>query len=252
MAPICVKLRLKLALQQGIDGDDQRLDHVVEKMRETNGPEHVEAGRVSVSARDRPRRAPTLLSIAHTLLASSSPVLPECADGPLRALCLPEQAGQPLGRAGVHRRDRPDRVPRRDLPRAVRCRCPSSSRRPCRSIPRTCPNMPPAPRFGCWRRSLLLPGVHLHLCDLGGEERAGGHGCWCRSSTSCSRCRSSVSFRSRSSSSCRWRRGACWAPNSPRSSRSSPARPGTWRSASIKSLRTVPIELIEAARSRSG
>ena len=35
---------VEAALQQGIDGDDQRLDHVVEKMRETNRSEHVEAG----------------------------------------------------------------------------------------------------------------------------------------------------------------------------------------------------------------
>ncbi len=34
----------ELALQQGIDGDDQRLDHVVEEVREADGAEHVVPG----------------------------------------------------------------------------------------------------------------------------------------------------------------------------------------------------------------
>ena len=75
--------------------------------------------------------------------------------------------------------------------------------------------------------------LHLHLRDACGQEPTRRACCWCRCSTFCSRCRSSASSRSPSCSSCRWRPAACWARNSPPSSRSSPARPGTWPSASI-------------------
>ena len=47
------------------------------------------------------------------------------------------------------------------------------------------------------RRAGALAGVHPDLCHLGRQEPARRAASWCRCSTSCSRCRSSVSFRSR-------------------------------------------------------
>ena len=35
--------QVKFALEQRIDGDDQRLHHVVEEMREADGAQHIEA-----------------------------------------------------------------------------------------------------------------------------------------------------------------------------------------------------------------
>ena len=81
------------------------------------------------------------------------------------------------------------------------------------------------------------------------KSRRAPNGCWCRCSTSCSRCRSSASSRSRWCSSCRWCRAACWAPNSRRSSRSSPARPGTWPSASTSRCAPCRPSSSEAAAS---
>src|ERR1700721_1298374 len=46
-----------------------------------------------------------LFSITPTLLATSSTVLRECVDEPLRTLCLSPRPRVSLGRAGVHRRD---------------------------------------------------------------------------------------------------------------------------------------------------
>src|ERR1700730_2860380 len=71
---------------------------------------------VSVAARVV---TPMLLSIhvlkARTLLVRSSPVLRECGDETIRTLRLPARACDSLGRAGVRRRHRPHRIPRRDF-----------------------------------------------------------------------------------------------------------------------------------------
>src|ERR1700692_4110759 len=53
-------------------------------------------------------------------LATSSAVLREWPDGSLRPLCLSPRSCISLGRAGVHRRDRVDRLLGRDLARPVR------------------------------------------------------------------------------------------------------------------------------------
>ena len=81
------------------------------------------------------------------------------------------------------------------------------------------------------------------------KSRGGPASSSSRCSTSCSPCRSSVSSRSRSCSSSTCSRARCWGRSLPPSSQSSPARPGTWRSACIQSLKTVPADLDEASRS---
>ena len=58
-------------------------------------------------------------------------------------------------------------------------------------------------------RAGAVARLHLHLRDAGRQEPARRACCWCRCSTSCSRCRSSASSRSPSCSSCRWRPAAC-------------------------------------------
>src|SRR5258706_12673760 len=61
-----------------------------------------------------------LFSITRTLLATSSTVLRECVDEPLRTLCLSPRPPVSLGRAGVHRRDRLDPLSGRDVEGVVR------------------------------------------------------------------------------------------------------------------------------------
>ena len=87
-----------------------------------------------------------------TLLASSSSVLRECADETLRALRLSARTGVALGRAGVHRGHRPDRLSRRDRARPVRAADAARDRALVAGSPCICPNMPHAPRSACWRR----------------------------------------------------------------------------------------------------
>ena len=105
----------------------------------------------------------------------------------------------------------------------------NSRRRSTRAI---CPNMPRARRCACLSR-WCCRCCSLSPMRLSPRRISRPNGCWSRCSIFCSRCRSSASFRSPSCSSWRWRQDACWAPNSPPFSRSLPAKPGTWRSASI-------------------
>ena len=73
--------------------------------------------------------------------------------------------------------------------------------------------------------------------------------CWCRCSTSCSRCRSSASSRSPWCSSCRWRPAACSAPSSPPIFAIFTSQAWNMAFSFYQSLRTVPAELVEASRS---
>ena len=141
------------------------------------------------------------------------------------------------GRADLLRRGQPRPVRAAVEARASRCRFAGASAR-----------IRGAHHAAHVRGDGRVAGLHLHLRHLAAKSRARREACWCRCSTSCSRCRSWASSRSPSCSSCRWRRGACWAPSSPPSSRSSPARPGTWPSASTSRCARMPDELDEAAR----
>src|SRR5580700_11380672 len=65
------------------------------------------------------------LSCIMCLLASSLPVLRECVDEAFRALCLSQRVHLALGRARLHRGDRPDRLPGRGRTRLVRAADPA-------------------------------------------------------------------------------------------------------------------------------
>jgi len=89
-------------------------------------------------------------------------------------------------------------------------------------------------------------GLHLHLRDPGPRRTRAPHLAGAAAGQSCNRCRSFPSCRSPSCGSCRCRRtrvgrgtGLCLSP-------SSPARPGTWPSASIRACVPCRPELEEA------
>ena len=82
-----------------------------------------------------------------------------------------------------------------------------------------------------------------------GPPRAGAPSCsWCRCSTSCSRCRSSASSRSPWSSSCRWRPGRVLGAEFAAIFAIFTSQAWNMAFSFYQSLRTVPTELVEAAR----
>ena len=105
-----------------------------------------------------------------------------------------------------------------------------------------------AHRFAHVRRAFLLSGLHLHLCDAGGQEPAMGDG-----ADPCPRhlavgADPGLPVLHRDASSSASFPAICSARNWRRSSPSSPARPGTWLFRFYQSLRTVPRDLDEVAR----
>ena len=121
--------------------------------------------------------------------------------------------------------------PRRGKPPSVRAAGrPATHAAVARSAP-ICPNMPRARRCACsspWRCRCCSPSPMRRWRRRTSRPSASSFRC----SIFCNRCRSWASSRSPWCSSWRSLPGACWAPNSRRSSRFLPARPGTWRSAS--------------------
>ena len=138
-----------------------------------------------------------------------------------------------LGRAGVHRRHRPDRLSRRDRARPVRAAVPARGDRRCRSIPSHLPEYAARTTFRMLAALFLLAGVHADLRDLGGEERARRQAAGAHPRHSAVGADSGFHFHYKRVLPVAGARAGCSAPNSWRSSPFSPARPGTWRSASI-------------------
>ena len=170
------KAQLKLSLQHRIDRDDQRLDHVVEEMREADRAEDSKARACALCPRLRVSRQTILhgsRSELSTLLATCSAVLRECAHESLRAVCLSQGTGLALGRAGIHRGHRLDRIPRRDRARPVRAADPTrglaalARSRPSAGV-RGADHLPHA------RSAARFAGLHADVRNLGREERARG------------------------------------------------------------------------------
>ena len=111
------------------------------------------------------------LSCMMCLLASSSSVLRECVDEAFRAIRLSERVHLALGRARLHRRDRPDRLPGRGCTGLVRAADPARGLAPVAGS-RAFAGICRAHHIAHARGALPVAGLYSDIRNLGRQERA--------------------------------------------------------------------------------